>query len=394
MSLEQAARDLTEAVSGIDYDGAAVHRCRVALHAGMAAASVDELTAALQILVDRIASARVDDADGVAFAALTAGALVETGAPAGPLAAVLLVQVPLFLAAARRFADTCLADLSSEDDDEEQQQQQQQHPPPPEDQVLAEVDGRRITHYVFRSHVPSDRGGASALALLQPWTLPAVAALSRDRAALRDAAAAGSPLRDAALALAQSHAQWLAILLSAQLDAPWLVLCPRERCGFRMLVDGVVSNYDLHALIGDVLVDNGLSAPRNPPTLIAYIKGEAPARGDVESVSGQFQFYEWPAAAYDWEDADAAHPAGHHVWGEGIPNGVPRFKDVPTLIVGPQTVQRSWNNPRTFGGLRCNVSVTEELTENEVTSLLAEMKAAAAQSDRREIAKEGVDTEP
>ncbi|KAM3514868.1 hypothetical protein MY11210_001473 [Beauveria gryllotalpidicola] len=378
MSLEQAARDLTEAVSGIDYDGAAVHRCRVALHAAMATASVDELTAALQILIDRIATARVDDADGVAFAALTAGALVETGAPAGPLAAVLLVQAPLFLAAARRFADTCLADLPPEDDDDDDEPQ---HPPPPEDQVLAEVDGRRITHYIFRSHAPSDRGGASALALLQPWTLPTVAALSRDRAALRDAAAPGSPLRDAALALARSHAQWLAILLSAQLDAPWLVLCPRERRGFRMLVDGVVSNYDLHALVGDVLVDNGLSAPRNAPALIAYIKGEAPERGDVESVSGQFQFYEWPAATYDWEDADAAHPAAHHVWGEGIPNGVPRFKDVPTLIVGPQTIQRSWNNPRTFGGLRCNVSVTEELTENEVTSLLAEMKAAAAQSE-------------
>lgn len=369
MSLEQAARDLTQAVSGIDYDGAAVHKCRVALHGGMAAASADELAAALQVLVDRIAAANVDDADGVAFAALTAGALVETGAPAQPLAAVLLAKVPAFLVAARRFADTCLADLPDEEEDDEN--------PPPEDQVLAEVDGRLITHYIFRSHVPDDRGGASALALLQPWTLPAVAALSRDREALRQAAATDSPFRTAALTLTQSHAQWLAILLSVQLDAPWLVLCPREKRGFRMLVDGVVSNYDLHALVGDVLVEQGLPGQRNPADLIAYIKGESPARGEAESVSGQFQFYEWQAAAYDWQDAEAAQPAGHYVWGEGIPSGVPTFKDVPTLIVGPQTIQRSWNNPRTFGGLRCNVSVTEELKEDEVASLLAEMKAAA-----------------
>ncbi|OAA76271.1 hypothetical protein LEL_05955 [Akanthomyces lecanii RCEF 1005] len=369
MSLEQAARDLTQAVSGIDYDGAAVHKCRVALHGGMASATASELAAALQILVDRIAAAQVDDADGVAFAALTAGALVETGAPVHALAAVLLAKVPEFLAAARRFADTCLADLPSQGEEEGN--------PPPEDQVLAEVDGRRITHYVFRSHAPDDRGGASALALLQPWTLPAVAALSRDRAALRQAAAADSPLRKAALTLTQSHAQWLAILLSAQLDAPWLVLCPREKRGFRMLVDGVVSNYDLHALVGDVLVEKGLPGERNPAALIAYIKGEALARGEAESVSGQFQFYEWQAAAYNWEDAEVAHPAGHYVWGEGIPSGVPKFKNVPTMIVGPQTIQRSWNNPRTFGGLRCNVSITEELKEDEVVSLLAEMKVAA-----------------
>ncbi|XWX01038.1 hypothetical protein V2A60_009063 [Cordyceps javanica] len=372
MSLEQAARDLAEAVSGIDYDGAAVHRCRVALHGGMAAAGPDELAAALQVLVDRIDAAQVDDADGVAFAALTAGALVETGAPVEPLAAVLLAKVPNFLVAARRFADKCLADLPSVAEEEGEEEET----PPPDDQVLTEVDGRRITHYVFRSHVPEDRGGASALALLQPWTLPAVAALSRDRAALRAAAAPDSPLRRAALTLTQSHAQWLAILLGAQLDAPWLVLCPRERRGFRVLVDGVVSNYDLHALVGDVLVERGLPGTRNPAALIAYIKGEASARGDVESVRGQFQFYEWLAAAYDWDDPGAAHPAGHYIRGEGIPSGVPAFKGVPTLIVGPPTIQRSWNNPRTFGGLRCSVSVTEELGEDEVVSLLAEMKAA------------------
>ncbi|ATY67301.1 hypothetical protein A9K55_000093 [Cordyceps militaris] len=372
MSLEQAARDLAEAVSGIDYDGAAVHKCRVALHGGMATARPDELAAALQILVDRLAAAHVDDADGVAFAALTAGALVETGSPVAPLAQVLLAKVPAFLVAARRFADLCLADLPSAAEEEAN--------PPPEDQVLTEIDGRRITHYVFRSHVPEDRGGASALALLQPWTLPAVAALSRDRDALRAAAAPDSALRRAALTLTQSHAQWLAILLGAQLDAPWLVLCPRERRGFRVVVDGVVSNYDLHALVGDVLVERGLPGNRNPPELIAYIKGESPARGDVESVRSQFQFYEWPAAAYDWagDDDDAhAHPADYHVRGEGIPSDVSRFRDLPTLIVGPQAIERSWNNPRTFGGLQCSVSVTEEIGEDELASLLAEMKAAA-----------------
>lgn len=379
MSLEQAARDLAQAVSGIDYDGAQVHKCRVALHGLMVSATAPELAAALRILTDRIASARVDDADGAAFAALSAGALVENGAPAEPLARILLAKVPEFLTAARRFADLCIADLPAQEEEEEN--------PPPEDQILTEVDGRRITHYVFRAHAPADRGGASALALLQPWTLPTVAGLSRHRPSLLQAAATDSSLRKAVGPLAQSHAQWLAILLGAQLDATWLVVCPREKRGFRMLVDGVVSNFDLQALVADAIIDRGLPGVRNAAEVIASIKGvdvaDSPRGGEVaSSVTGQFQFYEWQAAAHAWNNDDSDghnHPMGeNYVWGEGIPSEVPRFKDVHTLIVGPQTIQRSWNNARMFSALRCDVTVKEELGKDEVVSLLAEMKAATS----------------
>ncbi|OAA58791.1 hypothetical protein ISF_06574 [Cordyceps fumosorosea ARSEF 2679] len=330
MSLEQAARDLARAVSGIDYDGAAVHRCRVAVHTGMSSASPSSLAAALQILVDRVAAARVDDADGVAFAALTAGALVETGAPAEPLAAVLPRKVPEFLVAARRFADACLADLPPPSPDDKEASEADDLPE--EDQVLTEVDGRRITHRVFREHV---RGRSP------PW-------------------------------------------------APWLALCPRERRGFRLLVDGVVTNPDLHALLGDALAERGLApacGARNPPALLEYIRGEAPAPDNLESVHGQFEFYEWRAAAHDWADADTdALPAagGRHVVPvEGIPSAVLRFKDVPTLIIGPLTEERSWNKARTFGGLRSSITVTDELTEDEVASLLAEMKNMATTAASR-----------
>lgn len=380
MSLEQAARDLALAVSGIDYDGAAVHKCRVAVHAGMLSATPAELAASLHILVDRIAASQVDDADGVAFAALTAGALVETGAPARPLAEVLLHKAPGYLVAARRFADLCLADLPTEGEEAAEG-----HVPPPEDEVLAEVDGRGVTHHVFRAHAPEDRGGASALALLQPWTLPAVAAISRDRKTLLRAARPGSAMREAALALGQSHAQWLSILLAAQLDATWLVLCPKERRGFRMRVDGVVSNYDLQALVADALLDGGgLAGPkRTSPELIAFIKGDANAtREEAQEVDGQFQFYQWQAAAYDWSKDEGENPEDLHLWGEGIPSGVPKYKDTRTLIVGPLKKKTSWNNPRTFGGLPCDVSIDEELSEDEVVSLLAEMKTAAAPTEQ------------
>ncbi|KAJ2967171.1 hypothetical protein NQ176_g9794 [Zarea fungicola] len=71
----------------------------------------------------------------------------------------------------------------------------------------------------------------------------------------------------------------------------------------------------------------------------------------------------------------------NYVWGEGIPSEVPRFKGVHTLIVGPQTIQRSWNNARMFSALPCDVTVREEIGQDEVASLLAEMKTAAGMKD-------------
>lgn len=362
--IAQLAQELANSVGGVDYDGKEVHQKRVALHQAMPQASVDELAAALDVLVERVSTWKLEDADGVAYAALTAGALIENGAPSRPLAEVLLAKIPVVLRAARAYADLCIKDLPSQEEEEEN--------PPDEEDIMMEVDSRSVTHSVFQAHLKDDRGSASALAMLQMWTLPTVAALSRDRE-LFVKATQDEGLRQLTRSLVDSPSHWLDVLLGAQLDAPWLALCPMEKRGFEIKMDGVVSNFDLHALAADALLDQGIPGERNPKDVIDFIRGNVPSRS-TDTVSGTFQFYNWTAAGYDW--STRSHPAGSWVWGEGRPEDVPFFQGVRTLIVGPQTIQRSWGAPRTFGGLRCDVTVVRELTADEYEAKMEAMRKA------------------
>jgi len=359
--LIDAAEALARAVDGVDWNAAQVDlACRRVLRA-MAVADAGALDAALAILVDRLARGRVDDADGAAFAAISGGSLVERGADPAPLAEVLLARLPGVLAAARRFADGCLAQLG--------------------DDILADgsvdrgggeggfdVDDRRIPLALFRAQLGGDRGGGAALAYLRQWTLPAVAALTRCRPLLERATTDG-PLAAAAAALHRSDAGWLHVLLGVELDARWRVLLPLDGRGFEVVVDGVVSNFDLHALIAAALGGRGVATADNPPALVAYLRsgGAEPPRSYV---AGSWNLYGPGAAGFDLRDP-AGVPQEHWVWGEGGPRDVPRVGGVATILLGPAAYERTWSAGRTFAALAQDVRVVRELTAAEVKAALA-----------------------
>src|ERR1019366_10263330 len=64
------------------------------IHAPLRSSPTEELGAALAVLVERLATSRVEDADGVAHVAITAGSLVEAGAPSRPLGESLVACLP------------------------------------------------------------------------------------------------------------------------------------------------------------------------------------------------------------------------------------------------------------------------------------------------------------
>ncbi|HEX5058075.1 MAG TPA: hypothetical protein VFV99_01890, partial [Kofleriaceae bacterium] len=244
--LLKAVSALTSHVDGIDWDAAAVQADVDRMLEVVKQASASARAEALAVLVERLRRARLDDADGVAHAAISAGTLVEYGAPAEPLANVLLDKLPAVLAAARRYADACLADLPPLGDNEEDDPAS----------ALVVIDGRGITLDVFRSHLDADRAGAGALHGLNQWALAAIASLTRSRAALVRACA-NDELRRLARAMADSDAMWLDTLFGVELDARWLVLCPLVERGFRISVDGIASNFELHTLVADTLIAQG-----------------------------------------------------------------------------------------------------------------------------------------
>jgi hypothetical protein len=363
--LRETAAKLAAAVDGIDWSAQDVGACCRRLADEATVASQEQLAEALAVLVARLARARIEDADGVAHVAISAGTLVEKGAPAQPLSDVLLGHLPGVLVAARRFADGCLAAMgepkSEEADDAE------------EADAIAYVDDRAIPRAVFREHLASDRGGGASLAYLEQWILPAVAALTRQRESLIRATKDAELCR-AAKALARSNASWLHTLTGVQLEAPWLVVFPALERGFRLTVDGVATNFDLHALIADALIERGVPGTRNPRDVMGVIRGTADSCVQ-NHVAGSWNLYTFRAAAYDVRAAEKV-PTEHWVWGEGQPRDVPVVDDMRTLVIGPPKYSRVWDSGRTFCALHPSVEVVSELSTPDVRATLRRLSAA------------------
>ncbi|MFN7973331.1 MAG: hypothetical protein U0166_13455 [Acidobacteriota bacterium] len=359
--LLDAAVALTLAVEGIDWDAEQVRSCIQELAAAVSTASRDSIAASAAVLVDRLERSTVEDADGVAHVAITAGTLVEHGAPAGALGEVLLTKLPALMEAARRYADRCLADLPPPDEEKD------------EDGLLW-VDRRAIPEDVFRTHLATDRPGAAALYGIDHWVLPTVAVLTRDRDLLLRACH-DARLRAAASRMVDSDAHWIDLLLGVELDALWLAVCPIERRAFRIAIDGIVSNFDLHALLAAALTARGIPGEPNPPEVMSFIRGDAP-KPSAAGVRGTWNLYTWQAASFDLS-VPSSVPHSTWVWGEGRPHDVPAFDGSRTLLVGPQAYTRSWALGRPFSALPSRVAVQDELPTEDVDAVLTRMRAAA-----------------
>ena len=363
--LREVTEKLCRAVDGVDWEASEVEACVRRIHALGRGASPEVLDDALEPLAARLERARVEDGDGVAHAAISAGSLVEFGARPAPLANVLLRKLPTVLEAARLFADRCVAEVGDPDRAWEAVDAQPEL-------LVAEVDGLPIARPLFRRMLAGDRGGGCALAYLEQWTLPTVAALTRDRERLA-CAIADATLVERARVLRQSAAHWLSVLLAVQLDAPWRVLCPANARGFELRVDGVCTGFDLHALVADALVGEGVPGQSNPRDVIEVVRGLR-ARSQQGFVKGSFDFHTFRAAG----DLAAGRPVGfgNASWNEGLATDIPAWREMRTLLALPPQIARTWNAGRPFSALTASVEVVRRMDEGEASALLAEMARA------------------
>jgi hypothetical protein len=353
------ARALCLAVDGVDWRAEAVQHAIVGIHSAWSDASQTERAEAMASLVARLSRARLEDADGVAHLAITGGALVESGAPARDLGEAMLALLPSVLEAARRFASRCLAGVEPGDESVS------------DEDTVAIVDAMPISRERFRKHLAGDRLGAAALAHLREWVLPAVACLTRDRALLarftRDAALVAK-----ARALGESEAAWLTQLAATQLDAPWRAVCVDEGRAFELRVDGVCSNFELHALVGEALVERGVAGHRNPADVLDVVRG-ASDHAERTIVEGAFELFV-PAALEALTRAEREAPFKLTVWNEGAPCDVPVFEGRRTVLVTAPAWKRTWNVGRPYAALRASVTVERELSGDEHRALIARMR--------------------
>lgn len=359
--LTSHARALCLAVDGVDWRAEAVQQAIVGIHTAWSDASLDEREAAMECLVARLSRARLEDADGVAHLAITGGALVESGAPARAFGEALLAVLPSVLEGARRFASRCLAGVEPGDESVS------------EEDTVGFVDGTPISRARFQAHLAGDRTGACAVAYLREWVLPTVACLTRD-AALLARFTRDERLGALAAALGESEASWLTKLASTQLDAPWRVVCVDVGRAFEVRVDGVCSNFELHALVGEALVDRGVPGNRNPRDVLDVVRGTSD-HAERSYVEGVFELYV-PAALDALTRPEREAPLKLTVWNEGAPTDVPVFEGRRTVLVTAPAWKRTWNGGRPFSALRAAVTVERELSGDEYAALLARMRDA------------------
>ncbi|MGB0580770.1 MAG: hypothetical protein ACPGVU_13795 [Limisphaerales bacterium] len=216
--------------------------------------------------------------------------------------------------------------------------------------------------------IPGTRSQA-VLAYLEEWTLPTVAVLTRSREHLKRASE-DEAFVSAAAALQESPAHWLHSLLGAQLSATWFVIAPTEKRAFEVVMHGIVSNFDLHALLAAALVPLGIAGKVNPPDVIDYLRG----KGDEPSsdvVVGSWNLYQHTALSYDLSDPNDV-PQDAWAWGEGVPNDIAKLGDKRVLVIGPTGYERSWGAGRMFDALPASIEVVRELSADEMNQLMAE----------------------
>ncbi|PWV44714.1 hypothetical protein [Nocardiopsis sp. L17-MgMaSL7] len=144
-----------------------------------------------------------------------------------------------------------------------------------------------------------------------------------------------------------------------------LVLDRVSRRGFRVAFDGVSDNFQLHTLLADALIGkegNRLPGTRPDPRWVAAsVDASVDPLADV--VRG-----EWDLVGGD----------GTWVGNEACPGDVPQVDGERVLVLEPQSLLHSWRAGRRHPHITGSLSVLEELSPDEATAWWARTHPAGA----------------
>jgi hypothetical protein len=276
------------------------------------------------------------------LAALQAGAAVEQGVDPLPLGEVLLERLPRVLAAAARLVTSVEDELGA-------------MPPMPRGAGGLWVGDLFAPASWLAARREHDADSVDAFEGVSHWCLPAIACFTRNRGLLRRVTQHNA-LGEAVVPLANihPHAAFLSRLCQLLLDDEILVIDRPTGRRFRIGIDGVAVNFELHTGLQIVLADT-LGLPPVDTDIAACLAGQGPQQ--IEAVSsGMWSLY--CATALDFE---SDIPRAHWVWNEGLPIDIPIVDGQRTLILDEAAFARTWQTARTFAALSPRVWLIEEL---------------------------------
>jgi hypothetical protein len=303
-----------------------------------------------------------------AFLAMVCGALVERGCDPQPMAGPLRAQLKIILEACGRLVDACLplmpaaSDDDVDDDEESDDEEQDVH------SAAFEEARRKVAAKMQAEN--------NAWESLNTWWRPAIAAYSvSDMARL-----AASGLRPLAQKIAPFHpgGHWLSIMLGVLHEEPILVLEPATGLGIAARISGLADNFQLHTLLMESFPSSGIRAGTRVPRFVAEIaRGVGPQQAE-ETVTGFWNLYNWQAVQANGElpPADDFTHSSVWIWNEGCPADIPQFEGQRVVLLGPPSLERSWNAMRIFESLPASLKIEKNLSSEEVRSWLQKFAAA------------------
>ncbi|MFG3050915.1 hypothetical protein ACGFZP_08165 [Kitasatospora sp. NPDC048239] len=200
---------------------------------------------------------------------------------------------------------------------------------------------------------------------LHLWQMASFAVYSH--AAVRTSARA-SGVTDVLLELvgryrAEQHdLKGLAYLAQTLDDEPLLVLDRPTGTGYRLRMDGLADNFQLHTLLADLLIGGGhLPGTAPDPEVVALSRTEQVDGNRRLIAQGSFNL---------------VAPDGSWIWNEGTPGDIPVVDGIRTLVLDPQPYERSWSAGRFIQEVSGDLRLERVLTTAEAATALAAVAAA------------------
>jgi hypothetical protein len=173
---------------------------------------------------------------------------------------------------------------------------------------------------------------------------------------------------------------WLNKMFQVLIDEIIIVLHPEQQRGYKLQINGIADNFQLHLLLADTLIGNPaegwLVGDKPEPAISAIMRGDAPNDAGLVA-AGSFNLYHYGGLRPDGTvDADFSG-SQHWIWGEGIPADILPFEGIRVILLGKPPYVRTWNAQRMFDALKGEIIVLEKFDAPTYQSWLNRLRAAS-----------------
>lgn len=176
---------------------------------------------------------------------------------------------------------------------------------------------------------------------------------------------------------------WLSKLIKVLDNEELIVLHPETRRGYRILIGGIGTNFELHVLLMDALIGNAwqgwIPGKRPAKDAVASIKTVLKDAGRI-TIQGQFNLVNWMGLQPDNTLGNSFSPESsrYWIWNEGTPADIAQLDGKRIVLLGKPPYNRSWNGGRAFQTMHPLLEVQGKLSPEEYEAWISKIRQAIA----------------